>query len=214
MKKSVLFLYASFVLMAAGVTGALASDDFGGPEITFNSPAKGVTFSHKAHVGDMGLDCDSCHEGLFEMEAHAAESKGDFTMASFAQGRYCGACHNGEMAFSSNTQCASCHADGGEIIFEKPVMGVLFSHQYHGNELGLECDSCHNQLFQMKRAAEENADFTMESLYQGMYCGACHDGQTAFASNTRCATCHIGVKGYKRNSSAAGESEKGHHGGH
>ena len=38
----------------------------------------------------------------------------------------------------------------------------------------------------------------MASLYEGNYCGACHDGDTAFASNTRCTACHIGVNGYER----------------
>ncbi|PLX89835.1 MAG: hypothetical protein C0618_00295, partial [Desulfuromonas sp.] len=47
-------------------------------------------------------------------------------------------------------------------------------------------------------AAQRNKDFTMQSLYDGEYCGMCHDGDTAFASDTRCATCHLGVKGYNR----------------
>jgi c(7)-type cytochrome triheme protein len=35
----------------------------------------------------------------------------------------------------------------------------------------------------------------MESFYQGKYCGACHNGKDAFASNTQCARCHLRVKG-------------------
>jgi c(7)-type cytochrome triheme protein len=46
--------------------------------------------------------------------------------------------------------------------------------------------------------AEENEDFTMVSLYDGGYCGSCHDGDTAFASDTRCTACHIGVRGHAR----------------
>jgi c(7)-type cytochrome triheme protein len=85
------------------------------------------------------------------------------------------------------------------IIWTKPVVGVIFEHKPHTYELGLDCDSCHDGLFEMVAgAAEENDDFTMESLYQGKYCGACHDGSMAFASNTRCTACHIGVKGYNR----------------
>ncbi len=38
----------------------------------------------------------------------------------------------------------------------------------------------------------------METLYNGGYCGACHDGDTAFASNKRCTVCHIGVRGQAR----------------
>jgi c(7)-type cytochrome triheme protein len=46
-------------------------------------------------------------------------------------------------------------------------------------------------------AVEKKQDFTMKSLYQGKYCGACHDGKAAFASNSQCARCHGGVKGFE-----------------
>ena len=89
-------------------------------------------------------------------------------------------------------------AGGPEIVYAKPVRGVLFSHKYHVKELGLPCESCHSGLFEMQALkSQENPDFKMEALYQGKYCGACHNGQSAFASNTKCATCHIGVKGMK-----------------
>lgn len=88
--------------------------------------------------------------------------------------------------------------DGGTIVFTKPVKAVIFEHKNHIAQ-GLDCDSCHSGLFEMATGtAEGNEDFTMESLYQGKYCGACHDGSTAFASNTRCTVCHIGVKGFNR----------------
>ena len=87
---------------------------------------------------------------------------------------------------------------GGTIIFTKPVEAVVFEHKNHLDQ-GLECDSCHDDLFEMEAgAAEGNDDFTMASLYEGKYCGACHDGDMAFASNTRCTVCHIGVKGHNR----------------
>ena len=86
------------------------------------------------------------------------------------------------------------------IIWTKPVKAVVFYHKKHTMDIGLDCGSCHDSgLFEMAAGtAEESDDFTMESLYQGKYCGACHDGDMAFASNTRCTTCHIGVKGYNR----------------
>lgn len=100
---------------------------------------------------------------------------------------------------------------GPEITFEAPVKGVWFSHKTHVGEFGLECDSCHDSIFQMQvGTALENGDFTMESLYQGKYCGACHDGSTAFASNTQCATCHTGVKGYRRATGGEGKGKAGH----
>ncbi|MGB4598958.1 MAG: cytochrome c3 family protein [Trichlorobacter sp.] len=96
------------------------------------------------------------------------------------------------------------------IVFDKPVRGVLFSHKTH-MEKGLSCEMCHNRLFEMQaKKAQQNSDFVMESLYQGKYCGACHNGTLAFASNTRCATCHIGVKGEERLKNGGKPEKNGH----
>ena len=85
------------------------------------------------------------------------------------------------------------------IIMTKPVKAVVFLHKRHTMDAGLTCDSCHPGIFEMAAGtAESKDDFNMQSLYAGKYCGACHDGSTAFASNTRCTSCHIGVRGYKK----------------
>ena len=96
------------------------------------------------------------------------------------------------------------------IVYDKPVRGVVFSHKVHV-EKGMACDMCHNRIFEQKaKKAQENADFVMDALYKGKYCGACHNGSLAFASNTRCATCHIGVKGEERMKSGGKPVKKGH----
>ena len=96
------------------------------------------------------------------------------------------------------------------IVYDKPVRGVIFSHKVHVDK-GLGCDMCHNHLFeQQAKKVQANKDFVMESLYQGKYCGACHNGSLAFASNTRCATCHIGVKGDERSKNGGKAEKKGH----
>lgn len=99
------------------------------------------------------------------------------------------------------------------VIWTKPVKTVIFNHKTHTMDAGLDCDSCHDELFEMEAGvAEEAEDFTMASLYEGNYCGACHDGETAFASDTRCTTCHIGVRGHARlvGGSSDQEAEKAH----
>ena len=91
------------------------------------------------------------------------------------------------------------------IVWTQPVKAVVFNHKTHTMDAEMDCDSCHDDLFEMEAgAAEEADDFTMESLYDGNYCGACHDGSTAFASDTRCTSCHIGARGYAR---LTGETE-------
>lgn len=93
------------------------------------------------------------------------------------------------------------------LLFDKPVRGVEFSHKVHVQK-GMACSICHPRLFAMKaKTAQQNSDFVMDSLYRGKYCGTCHNGSIAFASNTRCATCHVGVKGEER---AAGTKPAGH----
>jgi len=94
-------------------------------------------------------------------------------------------------------QTASAQDHGGDIIYDKPVKAVLFSHAFHVEELELDCDSCHDDIFEVEALlVQQNEDFTMEGLRQGKYCGTCHDGSGAFSSDTQCARCHIGVKGY------------------
>ncbi len=86
---------------------------------------------------------------------------------------------------------------GGDIIYTQPVKAVMFSHAFHVEELEFDCDDCHEDLFEVEALlAQQDANFTMEGLRQGKYCGQCHDGSAAFSSDTQCARCHIGVKGY------------------
>lgn len=88
---------------------------------------------------------------------------------------------------------------GEDIIFTKPVKGVLFSHKVHVEDSGLSCNLCHDKLFQMSAlTAQESADFNHKSFKVGKYCGACHDGKMGFAMDAQCAKCHTGVKGLKK----------------
>lgn len=87
----------------------MAAENHGG-NVVYIKPVKSVHFSHKVHVEEKGLTCDLCHARIFEMQALKAQEKDDFTMKSFVEGKYCGSCHNGTMAFASDTRCAACHS--------------------------------------------------------------------------------------------------------
>ena len=190
-----------------------------GPEkaIVWNKPVPRVQFSHKVHTKDAGLSCDSCHDSLFPQEAGASEKKDDFTMKGFLAGKYCGACHDGKTAFHTDNydKCVACHTPPKTIVFTKPVKSVVFDHKKHVDEMGFKCSNCHNEVFKMMIGdAEKNEkDFVMDSLYKKKYCGVCHDGEQAFASNTRCTSCHIGVMGFDRlfGDANAKKKEEGHH---
>jgi len=179
-------------------------ESFGDTQIVEMESVKQM-FSHKFHVVTAGMTCDSCHPTLFERKKGSAKAKGDYNMASLNAGKYCGACHDGSTAFNTTgpETCKKCHGSDMKqptvIVFNRPVKGVMFTHKEHV-DMGLDCASCHDNAFEMRKgAAEEGLDkFNMRALYAGKYCGVCHNGNIAFASNTRCASCHIGVKGAER----------------
>ena len=207
MKKNVLItagisiLAGSFLL----VSSAAASDNYDakafGPKspIVWTKPIE-VIFDHKSHTEQFGIACSSCHEELFAMQRGVAEKTGKLTMKSLSEGQFCGACHDGRTAFDSDTNCTACHVlPDDPIVWIEPVKAAVFYHKVHTEQFGLDCDSCHNEVFAMKTGTAANSpDFTMKAMYEGRYCGACHDGETAFAANKLCNTCHIGAKGYDR----------------
>lgn len=101
MKKFIL----SAVLVALFVPGYSWSK-IGGGDITFKVPgATNVVFSHDDHVTRRGIKCGECHYRIFTtVEGHRKA-----TMADMGKGQSCGACHNGNNAFSVTTKCAACH---------------------------------------------------------------------------------------------------------
>lgn len=199
---------------------AYDADTYGPEEpIIWTTPTK-ATFTHKTHTMDAGLACDACHDGVFAMEQGAAEKAGDFSMKSFKEGKYCGSCHDGNTAFDSATQCGSCHsAPESPIVFTEPVKAVSFDHSIHVKKGGLSCESCHKEVFAMKKGAIEKVEQTgtdpeakRENLAKlhNRYCGTCHDGGQAFGYLTRCTVCHIGVKGL--DTLQSGDQKKSKHG--
>ena len=108
---SVLIILLAIAMMVTVYEGRSIAEDetIGGGEIMYGKPVKSVLFSHKSHAA-MGLDCNACHEKIFQMEALSAQNKPDFTMKGLSEKKYCGTCHAKDgMAFASDTQCARCH---------------------------------------------------------------------------------------------------------
>lgn len=86
------------------------------------------------------------------------------------------------------------HADAevGDIPFTRKVPGTedfppaVFPHWFH--RMQFKCYVCHEEIFKMKAGANP---VTMEAISQGKYCGACHNGKTAFAPMfEHCSRCH------------------------
>jgi c(7)-type cytochrome triheme protein len=145
---------------------------------TYSSGGFPAKFNHESHAK---LGCRECHSGIFPMKKGGSR----ITMDAMYQGRYCGACHDGKKAFSSS-DCGKCHAMKGfnkAITFKVESVGnVTFSHEFHSGIF--TCDNCHPKVFEMKRKK-----MTMDAMYNGKYCGSCHNGEKGFPS-TDCGKCH------------------------
>lgn len=192
-------------------------ESFGATQIIAMEPVREM-FSHKSHVVTAGLKCDSCHPALFDRKRGSTAAKGDYNMASLDAGKYCGSCHDGKTAFNTTgpETCKKCHGSDMKqpemVVFNKPVKAVVFGHKAHV-DMGLSCASCHAKEFEMRKGASEEhpEKFNMQALYAGKYCGVCHNGNIAFASDTRCTSCHIGVKGLAKMMNTPKDSAKASH---
>ena len=79
----------------------------GPADYTFSGGAQGnVVYSHQTHISK-NLKCTDCHTKIFKMAKPAAPLK----MADMNNGQACGACHNGQAAFSVKdaANCSKCH---------------------------------------------------------------------------------------------------------
>jgi c(7)-type cytochrome triheme protein len=68
-----------------------------------------VEFSHYQHLEILGKDCVLCHNQVFHVDP---KKNPDFSMEEMEEGKSCGACHNGDKAFSVAEDCDSCHIEG------------------------------------------------------------------------------------------------------
>jgi c(7)-type cytochrome triheme protein len=78
-----------------------------GKTIEFKDGSVGkVVFSGNTHA-EKGLKCMECHPKIFPMKRTTEELK----MSDLNSGKYCGACHNGKKAFTTNNSgnCSKCH---------------------------------------------------------------------------------------------------------
>lgn len=204
----------SLLLVVNGITQQTPDTDtpydesLYGPEETIVWGSVGeAKFNHYSHTS-LGFSCDDCHFEIFDMVTGAAKEAGDFNHAAFSEGKYCGACHNDGMAFGTTSSCGECHSAPTEsTLFTYPVKAVLFDHNIHVERGGISCESCHKEVFTMKKGSVEEAEKEQMNSEQGKreyleqihtrYCGSCHDGGQAFGYLTRCTVCHIGGKAYR-----------------
>jgi len=103
-------IYASVLLISMTLTPGVVHAVFG--DITLQRAAGDASaadtppavFPHWKHR--IHYKCYVCHNAIFEMKAGANK----ISMKAIADGKYCGACHNGKQAWAVGfDSCNKCH---------------------------------------------------------------------------------------------------------
>jgi len=154
--------------------------------ITFGKGDSAVKYEHVVHVAVFG--CNACHMALFPMQQDGVK----IAFTDHTTGKLCFSCHNGKKAFSY-TNCTNCHlkvpVPKAAIVYKpEGVASVTFSHEFHTQFF--ECTKCHTVIWPMKKGAKK---MTMDAMYDGKFCGVCHNDKDAFAATT-CDKCHVESK--------------------
>ena len=102
MRILVVAVAAAIITVFAGTALAVPP----GKTLEWSSPAGKVIFDGSVHA-EKGLKCGDCHTKIFRMKKGADK----ITMEDINQGKFCGACHNGEKAFKAGdaASCGRCH---------------------------------------------------------------------------------------------------------
>jgi len=72
-----------------------------------------VTFSHESHYNFEEPNCRNCHPAHFKVLEPGQSPEGPITMDTMSEGKNCGACHNGKLAFDATDEdnCTACHQE-------------------------------------------------------------------------------------------------------
>ena len=115
MKKTfyaVLVAFAGLILLSGALAGSKAFAEEDGGDIVYKDTKKRgpVTFSHQKHK-EAGNKCEDCHDKVFARKKGSADKDNVMTMKTLKDGKYCGACHDGNKAFTVKGSCKKCHVE-------------------------------------------------------------------------------------------------------
>lgn len=78
--------------------------------------------------------------------------------------------------------------EGRVLEFDTPMGKVVFDGTVHAKQFA-SCNDCHRKgLF--KKMKRGKVHFKMADMYEGKFCGSCHNGEVTFALMDNCKRCH------------------------
>jgi len=133
----------------------------------------------KAHKGNFGLKCESCHtekdwkEVLFD---HDKKTKFPL-LGKHRPPVKCSACHKGDLYKDKlQTTCLSCHEKDDK----------------HKGQEGKKCETCHNESDWKKTTFKHNtmSKFLLQGNHALVECKKCHAAPTFKDAKSECFSCH------------------------
>jgi hypothetical protein len=138
------------------------------------APDQPIAFSHKIHVGRVGLECQFCHETVSTS-----------TFAGIPPVQKCMSCHRNVATDRPEVQKLTGYWEREEPMEWNRVHRirirnhVFFSHKAHIRK-GIDCSMCHGEVRYMDKIRR------VRSLEMG-WCVSCHKQN---GGPTDCLTCH------------------------
>ncbi|HNQ89527.1 MAG TPA: cytochrome c3 family protein [Verrucomicrobiota bacterium] len=128
-------------------------------------PVQPVAFSHRTHVGQLGMDCRYCHPGV-ETSWYS----------NLPSGQSCMNCHNQVLRDDARLALVRASAGSGRPIpwiqIHRLPDYVFFNHAVHVNR-GVSCFDCHGSIHEL----DESAHLKPLSM---AFCLECHRRPEAF----------------------------------
>jgi hypothetical protein len=166
MKKK-LFIFGLFLLPIALLTFSVGWSSKSEPKRAAQEEL--LKFSHKKHIQDAGLDCETCHE-----KAKTSTSEKDKKLPDHA---VCTPCHGTEV----DNKCDFCHTKEPEALpMELFDRELRFNHKYHLETEKLQCVTCHTSI-------SDKTDGRVMNFPTMKPCESCHDDRVA---PNACEKCH------------------------
>lgn len=166
MKTKTLFLGLLLpALVVVGIGRFLAPDNVARAD----EKAKFIKFSHQKHVGDVGVDCATCHQDIVNNES--------LSNRQIPGHDVCQSCHEDEL----KNKCTLCHySDNPVRPAVTPVRDLIINHKNHVVDRKVQCLTCHAGVDTTSIAGGEPRP-RMNS------CTTCHNGTVA---TNQCENCH------------------------
>jgi hypothetical protein len=126
------------------------------------------------HKGNLGTECQSCHNEAAWDEIRFDHSKTDFKIDAAHKGVECVVCHADERYTNLPATCISCHRADDE----------------HKGNLGQRCETCHTGVQWVDvRFDHAKTKFALTGAHARSECEDCHANQR-YAIATTCISCH------------------------